>query len=90
MRQRHLRQRYLGFGTPLLHAVSRPRMHHLVLSCAKDVMPNKSAVAVHHLHVADRWACGGGLAARDSAVALREFPGGLAEVVRSQHPQVLH
>ena len=43
-------------------------MHHLVLSCAKDVMPNESAVAVHYLHVADRWACGDGLAARDSAV----------------------
>ena len=25
-------------------------MHHLVLSCAKDVMPNKSAVAVHYLY----------------------------------------
>ena len=45
-------------------------MHHLVLSCAKDVMPNQSAVAVHYLHVADRWACGGDLAARDSAVVI--------------------
>ena len=45
-------------------------MHHLVLSCAKDVMPNESAVAVHYLHVADRWACGDGLAARDSAVVI--------------------
>ena len=42
VRQRLLRQRYLGFGTPLLRSVSRPRMHHLVLSCAKDVMPNSS------------------------------------------------